>query len=65
MKNQNNINVTEKRAYITPKLEVIVLDNEISLILATGDSFNTIDFGDPGSGCAAPENKENFNNNPY
>ncbi len=58
---------TNKRTYIAPALERIVLDNEISLILASGDAVPVINFGDPGEDCTqnfinAPDH---FNNNPF
>ena len=44
-----------KRVYQTPKIEMISLDNEISLVLVSGDP------GDPGASLAP----EYFNNNPF
>ncbi len=48
---------TEKKTYKTPQIEHIELDNEISLVLMSGDS----DPGDP-SASLAPDY---FNNNPF
>jgi len=44
--------IIEKRTYITPRLQQIKLDNEISLILESGNS----DPGEPGvTSSNAPE----------
>lgn len=47
---------TEKRLYCPPQLKCVELDNEISLVLVSGDP------GDPGALLIAPEY---FNNNPF
>jgi hypothetical protein len=50
----------KKRTYITPQIEQIVLDNEISLAL---ESTPAPGPGEPGYvGFATPEH---FNNNPF
>lgn len=49
MKTTDIILPSAKRAYIAPDFETIVIDNDITLQLASG--FNTIDFGDPGWNC--------------
>ena len=57
---------TNKRTYIAPALERIVLDNEISLILASGDAVPAIQFGDPGDECQNSVNApEHFNRSPF
>ena len=53
-----NILKNNKRMYITPQLECVKLDNEISLVLVSG---NGDDPGNPGASLAP----EYFNNNPY
>jgi len=49
-------NHTEKRAYCSPQIEHIKLDNEISLVLSSLDAP-----GDPESSLAP----EYFNNDPF
>ncbi|HRZ96951.1 MAG TPA: hypothetical protein P5084_05305 [Paludibacter sp.] len=57
---------TTKRIYIAPAVERIELDNEISLILASGNAVPAIEFGDPGDNCQNILNAPNhFNNNPF
>ncbi len=52
------IQLTTKRSYISPKIEKIVLDNEISLALES--------LGDPGEpGVTLYKAPEHFNTNPY
>ena len=47
--NTNNIFITtDKKKYNSPNIEIIKLDNQISLIL--NSSYGVIDFGDPGQG---------------
>ena len=49
--NTNKIFITtDKKKYNTPNIEIIKLDNQISLIL---NSYGVIDFGDPGQGSDA------------
>ena len=47
--------ITKKRMYSSPRIERIQLDNEISLVLVSGDP------GDPNASIMTPEY---FNNNP-
>lgn len=54
-----NILKNNKRMYIAPQLECVKLDNEISLVLVSGNGGD--DPGDPTSSLAP----EYFNNNPY
>jgi len=57
---------TNKRTYIAPALERIVLDNEISLILASGNAVPVIDIDDPGAQCQNSVNApEHFNRSPF
>lgn len=51
-------NITKKHIYSTPQIERVALDNEISLVLTSGDP------GDPEAslGMSAPEY---FNNDPF
>lgn len=49
--------ITDKKTYNKPRIEQIELDNEISLVLMSGDS----DPGDPGTSLAP----EYFNSDPF
>ncbi len=55
---------TIKKTYTTPDIIRIELDNEISLVLATGDAAPTINFADPGAGCASGEETQSWGS-PY
>lgn len=50
--------ITKKLTYNSPLIEKILLDNEISLVLMSGDS----DPGEPGAALIIPEY---FNNDPF
>ncbi|MEI7503384.1 MAG: hypothetical protein WCJ61_08865 [Paludibacter sp.] len=54
-------NTTQKQPYSTPTIERISLDNEISLILVSGDPGDP-SGGDPNASLIAPEY---FNNDPF
>jgi hypothetical protein len=50
---------TKKRVYSTPIVEIIQLDNEISLLLSSLDSLPN------GPGCNTSNSPENYDENPY
>jgi hypothetical protein len=49
--------INDKRPYESPELEIVMLDNEISLVLATNPP------GGPGE--STPENKDQYNESPW
>ena len=59
MNMQNNIFISERRVYTSPELNVIRLDNEISLVL---DSSPSINIGDP---VCNPGSQEQNTTSPY
>ena len=60
---QNKLYKSEKKVYSSPVLEIIKLDNEIALILAS-NAAPAINFDDPN--CKNNLNTPDyFNNNPF
>jgi hypothetical protein len=54
--------LTKKRIYTSPRIERIELDNEISLVLVSGDPGDPSSGQDPNASLMAPEY---FNNDPF
>ena len=54
--------LSKKQIYNSPRIERIELDNEISLVLVSGDPGDPSSGQDPNASLMAPEY---FNNNPF